>query len=289
MKVVCLIKPRAQTIYFVNTIHELFPLSLVIVEVTGSHDTSKGFVGRVIAKIAKDGLMRTIKQHASHVLKQWTRSELQRYREDRIGRDFNHLFGGRWRRIDPSIRVVEVENINDDLVRRLVGTEKPDVLLDHGTSIVRDSILECAPLSLNLHWGLSPYYRGSMCTRFALLHRDPWNIGVTIHRMSRDVDGGEILGQGRPEIADDDLPETIEAKLSKMGTQIMAAALQRVKRGVPLRFYPQDTSQGLCTRVKDWTPQFERELRRHMSSGLGDMLTHPCRNALPIVTLEGDE
>ena len=88
--------------------------------------------------------------------------------------------------------MVVADNNSTEVARRLTAL-KPDLILDHGTSIVSDSIIETAPLALNLHWGLSPYYRGTFCTEWALINHDPRNIGVTIHRLAKAVDGGDIL------------------------------------------------------------------------------------------------
>ena len=47
--------------------------------------------------------------------------------------------------------------------------------------------------AMNIHMGLSPYYRGSSCNFWALYDRNPSYVGATIHMLDRGLDSGEIL------------------------------------------------------------------------------------------------
>lgn len=52
--------------------------------------------------------------------------------------------------------------------------------------------------AVNLHMGLSPYYRGSACNFWALYDGRPDLVGATIHRLSRGLDSGPILFHAVP-------------------------------------------------------------------------------------------
>ncbi|MBU74875.1 MAG: methionyl-tRNA formyltransferase [Rhodospirillaceae bacterium] len=47
--------------------------------------------------------------------------------------------------------------------------------------------------AINIHMGLSPYYRGSSCNFWALHDRRPSYVGATIHLLSQGLDNGDIL------------------------------------------------------------------------------------------------
>ena len=47
--------------------------------------------------------------------------------------------------------------------------------------------------AINIHMGLSPYYRGSSCNFWALYDGRPSYVGATIHLLSRGLDNGDIL------------------------------------------------------------------------------------------------
>lgn len=52
--------------------------------------------------------------------------------------------------------------------------------------------------AINIHMGLSPYYRGSSCNFWALYDENPNHVGATIHLLSKGLDSGEILSHCIP-------------------------------------------------------------------------------------------
>ena len=161
----------------------------------------------------------------------------------------------------------------------------PDVIVDHGTSLVKDNVIGRAPVALNLHWGLSPYYRGGYCTEWALMLLGPANIGVTIHSLDKRIDGGDVVAQARAHVTARDNVASLNLQLSKLGTDLMARALDRLASGEELKFHPQDFSQGLRFSSQQWSRVMARQVRDIEKHGLVEgMLGKPARrSALPIV------
>jgi hypothetical protein len=58
--------------------------------------------------------------------------------------------------------------------------------------------------ALNIHMGVSPYYRGSSCNFWALDDRRPDMVGATIHKLSKGLDSGAMYYHAfpRPQVAD---------------------------------------------------------------------------------------
>jgi methionyl-tRNA formyltransferase len=138
-------------------------------------------------------------------------------------------------------------------VNLLVETN-PDYVLLFGSSLIGDDILLAFPKKvINLHLGLSPYYRGSGTLFWPLVDQLPECAGSTIHLAIKKIDAGGILGQVRPELdASDDSHDignkTILASLKAIPGLVKGFHLGEVK---PLVV---DMSEGkLC-------------LRRHLSS-----------------------
>ena len=52
--------------------------------------------------------------------------------------------------------------------------------------------------AINIHMGLSPYYRGSSCNFWALYDSNPAYVGATIHMLSKGLDSGKILFHSTP-------------------------------------------------------------------------------------------
>ncbi len=92
----------------------------------------------------------------------------------------------------------------------------PDIVVSYGCSIIREPLISCYPgRFVNLHLGLSPYYRGSGTNFWPLVNREPEHVGVTFMQIDRGVDTGPILHQLRPEIFAFDSVHTIGNRLIK--------------------------------------------------------------------------
>lgn len=61
-----------------------------------------------------------------------------------------------------------------------------DFLVDHG--------------AINIHMGLSPYYRGSSCNFWALFDNNPHYVGATVHLLSKGLDSGDMLFHSLPKL-----------------------------------------------------------------------------------------
>jgi len=273
VKIICLIRPEPQFIYFVNRIHEEHGVSLAVVETVPALD-------RLRTKLKRQGL--------AGVWQSSINRARNRARAARFARDCRRHFGDRSGALDGSVPNVQCRDINaKDILARLEA-EKPDLILDHGTSIVDDALLQTADLALNLHWGLSPYYRGTNCTDWALINWDPHNIGVTIHKLSRVIDGGSILAQARASIEPDDNVDSINMKLTCLGTDLVLSAIRRLERGEQLSFAAQQHSLGYLGTSGQWSTA----LRAHVawlerSGAIAQMLKSPARRSkLPIVELD---
>ncbi len=195
------------------------------------------------------------------------------------------VFGDQWQSLQGEMKVFDADSINSDNVIRQLEVLRPDVVLVHGTSLVKDQVIQTTNMALNLHWGLSPYYRGTHCTEWGLINWDPYNIGVTIHKISRDIDGGDILAQQRAEIGPKDNLQSINAQLTFRGTELILEALRKLNRREDLYFQKQDYSRGYLTYLRQWGDLLDRQIRyieKHQL--IACMLKKPSRaQKLPIV------
>ncbi len=268
MKVAALIRDRPHTRYFVNQIHEAHELSLVVVEAPRSSKK----LSSILKKKGVRGLAQTI---------------IRRYASRERVRRLNDVFGESWKRISPAIPVLMADSVNDSDVHDRLRVLAPDLLLDHGTSIVQDRILDTAGLALNLHWGLSPYYKGVACTEWALLNWDPYNIGVTVHVLSKHIDGGHIVAQEHVEVRPGDRVEDINHRITAAGTQLVKRIVAQLRDGQALVHVPQRSGEGQLFLKMHFSKHLQDQVRYIERHGLvGRMLAKPSRKErLPIVSL----
>jgi len=77
-----------------------------------------------------------------------------------------------------------------------------DLIMVYGSSIIKGDILNrYHSRILNLHLGLSPYYRGSGTNFFPFVNNEPEYAGATFMYLDAGVDTGPIIHQIRPELS----------------------------------------------------------------------------------------
>lgn len=274
IRIACLIRPWAPLVYMTNRIHEKCGVALAIVEAP-RQDARWSRAFRTLKSEGWALPTRIFSGQGPFAARQQTIA------------DFNRILGSGWQSLNEGIPSIVVQDINSDLAYERLQRDGFDLVIDHGTSLLHPRIIEQARLALNLHWGLSPYYRGTHCTEWALLNWDPYNIGVTIHKLTPSIDGGEILGQVRAEVEPIDTANAINMKLTRLGTDLLDRAIDLMLKGAELPFSVQDSSVGLLASNLQWSDLLERQIRRMEHRGLvAEMLRKPARRRrLPIVEL----
>lgn len=112
--------------------------------------------------------------------------------------------------------------INEPFFVKRLKEIAPDYILLFGSSLIKDEILSAYPNKvINLHLGISPYYRGSGTLFWPLVDGLPECIGSTIHLAVKKIDAGGILAQVRPEIADGDT-------VHDLGNKTIIASVARI-------------------------------------------------------------
>ncbi len=106
--------------------------------------------------------------------------------------------------------------INDQKIVKEILTLKPDLLVCFGSSLIKSNLIDkFKNRFLNVHLGLSPYYRGSGTNIWPIINKELKYIGVTFMKIDRGIDTGEIIHQIRPKIYLADNSHTIGNRLIK--------------------------------------------------------------------------
>mgnify|MGYP002626828470 CR=1 FL=1 len=127
---------------------------------------------------------------------------------------------------------------NASLIKAL-DDENPAIIfvIDFG-QIIREPFL--SRMCLNIHPSLLPEYRGAAPIQRALLEGKQYT-GVSVFRLVKAMDAGEIFSQKRIEISPDDNASNLYARLSRIGSEIAADAVKNI---ASLKFTKQDDSQA---------------------------------------------
>ena len=85
--------------------------------------------------------------------------------------------------------------LNDDkkLIDKIIRS-KPDIIFSYGCSLIKNQLIKKYKRKfINLHLGLSPYYRGSGTNYWPLVNKEPHFLGATFMFIDEGVDTGETI------------------------------------------------------------------------------------------------
>lgn len=125
--------------------------------------------------------------------------------------------------------------------------------------ILRQPVLDVPPRGfINMHPSLLPRWRGPSPVQTAVLAGDT-ETGVTIMKLTLEMDAGPILLQARTPIGPAESAESLSARLALLGADLLVDALERIAAG-KADFTPQDEALATCCALLtkedgylDWT------------------------------------
>lgn len=149
------------------------------------------------------------------------------------------------------ISVAQPAKLNDGTFEAWLKDRRPDVcVLSAYGRILKQPILDVPPHGfLNFHPSLLPKYRGPSPIQSAILNGDA-DTGVTIMKITMEMDSGPILLQERVPIRPDDSSETLAGRLATIGGQLMVRGLELIASGEAV-YTPQDEAHATyCKRFE---------------------------------------
>ncbi|ECG1193614.1 bifunctional UDP-4-amino-4-deoxy-L-arabinose formyltransferase/UDP-glucuronic acid oxidase ArnA [Salmonella bongori] len=130
------------------------------------------------------------------------------------------------------IPVYAPDNVNHPVWVDRIAELAPDIIFSfYYRHLLSEEILQLAPAgAFNLHGSLLPKYRGRAPLNWVLVNGES-ETGVTLHRMVKRADAGEIVANQRVAIAQDDMAITLHHKLCQAARQMLDRILPAMKCG----------------------------------------------------------
>lgn len=176
--------------------------------------------GYVPADTAAD----VIDEHTAAVLKHHF-DERRRQEKAFFGHDAEALTDSR----DCGVGTVGPRTLSTDETLAFLRRRGVEAVVIYGTGMIKSPLLEAyGGRMINLHLGLSPYYRGTATNFYPLLNDEPEYVGATIHLIDPGIDTGPIIHHARPEIVAEDMPHTVGCKAILAGIEKLIQALEEL-------------------------------------------------------------
>ncbi len=237
--------------------------------------------GRPLAIVQETGGEQRVKKLQTLLKKpQLLKNKVWRWIRDRKryagGKEATFFFGNNSPELDRPDLLVNVPHINHSDVLEMADRLQPDVIAVFGTSLIKGDLLNKGRLGIiNLHGGLSPFYRGADCTFWALYNQEPDQVGCTLHFIDPGIDTGNLIAHVCPEVEEEDDELTLFWRAIRESADVYAELFDRLENGE--RFGQIQSHKGRLYQVKNREFYHERELDKLMKNGLLKGVDLPLR------------
>ena len=90
---------------------------------------------------------------------------------------------------------IKFNDLNKLNLKKIKIFLESDLYIVYGSSFIKDELIEFlqSKRAINIHMGISPYYKGTDCNFWAIYDENINYVGATIHLLSKNLDSGDIL------------------------------------------------------------------------------------------------
>lgn len=173
---------------------------------------------------------------------------------------------------DIDLLELEKSRINDLDVISWAKSKSPDIVFLFGTAILKEDWLNLfKDRIINLHLGLSPYYRGSATLFWPIHNNELQYVGVTIHLATKKVDAGKIIARVRPSLSIGDDYYKINNKAIKEGIDQMSFCVKEYLSD-SLELISQDLSISKLYKKSDFNEDTLVQALNNINGGLSNKM-----------------
>lgn len=148
---------------------------------------------------------------------------------------------------------IKCGDINSPELIEFLKSIRPDIIAVLGSSVITQEMIALPSAAMiNIHSGLSPYYRGTWSYGWPIVNREPEYIGVTVHHVNAGIDTGDIIYQTRPLLEKDDDLNSIFLKVIAEGIELMVKAIAEISNKGGVAFHQQPANTGRLYQMKDF-------------------------------------
>jgi len=163
------------------------------------------------------------------------------------------------------------KEVNSELIFEKIQSFKPDVMIVFGSSIIKEPILSLGEKNrfINLHLGLSPYYKGNGTNFWPFINDELEFLGSTILHLDSGIDTGDIITHVRPKIDEQDDVHSLGCKIIKDSVKMIIEILKRIENDQEINRIPQwDIQNEKVYRLKVFNEQILKKYFEIMENGI---------------------
>jgi methionyl-tRNA formyltransferase len=160
------------------------------------------------------------------------------------------------------------DDINDSALPELAKASGAEAVCLFGTAILKSQWLDAFPdRIINLHLGLSPYYRGSATLFWPFVNEELECVGTTIHLAASRVDAGAIIARIKADPRVGDTYYALTNRLIRRSIDIFPDRMLRYLSG-SIEPQPQDLSLSKHFKRADFNETALRQMLSRFDAGI---------------------
>lgn len=170
----------------------------------------------------------------------------------------------------PSLPLLQGE-ANLSYICGVIKNFRPDAVFVFGASLLKEQLLFLFPKdrAVNLHLGLSPYYRGAGTNFWPFVNDELYYVGSTILHIDAGVDTGDIITHVRPRLVAKDTVHTAGCKVITESVLMLKEIVKRLTAGETLSRVPQwEVKNSRYYRKRDFTEEVLERYHENMRQGM---------------------
>lgn len=180
------------------------------------------------------------------------------------------------------------KEVNLPYVYDAVKKFNPDLMLVFGSSIIKNPLLELLPSGrfLNLHLGLSPYYRGSGTNFWPFVNNELEFIGSTILYLDSGIDTGDIVCHIRSNFEISDTVHSIGCKVIRDSVKTVKKIINMIQQGYTIPRKKQWKIESTkYYKISDFNEEILKQYYQNLENGVIENFIHVQRD-LKLIPLE---
>jgi len=179
------------------------------------------------------------------------------------------------------------KEVNLDYVYQVIKKFKPDIMFIFGSYIIREPLLSLLPPGhiINLHLGISPYYRGSGTNFWPFVNNELEYVGSTILHLDAGIDTGDIICHIRPKIESGDNVHTVGCKVIKSSVDSLIQIMQMINEGKKLNRVKQWNVNERYYKTSDFNEEVLLKYKNNLKNGLIEKYLSSSKKQIKLVDL----
>lgn len=180
------------------------------------------------------------------------------------------------------------KEVNLVYVYEVVRNFGPEMAVVFGASIIKTPLLSLIPLGkfVNLHLGLSPYYRGSGTNFWPFVNEELEYVGATLLHLDAGIDTGDIIAHVRHQIEKGDNVHSVGCKVIRASADCLVKIMRLIENGNELNRVKQwEVPHSKYYGNKDFDAKALSRYKKNLENGLIERYLHGPTKQVDLLTL----